>query len=1056
MSAGGGPRSVRHDAFRPAIRAALRVLIFFVVFSLVWITCTDRILGWLVSDRELLLKLATAKGWVYVGLTSLALFWLTYASVLDAKPTDPVDLTLDASAPRGSWRWMPLALFGLSAVLVVWMGLHAHHLQELAVSQPELGSAPRSMPLSRSAWISAALGGLFLYLAMTLLIALRRADRRWIGLAQQAMARKQAALALQLEILGSSINDIALLLDQTGYLVWANDRAHETYGYSPAVLRTLTIRDLVAPECTMPAPRDLASASAQAMRFETVHVRKDGSRFPVEASSRCFELDGTPYMQSVVRDISERRRSEQALRETATFLQTAQRAGQVGIYAWDMVRDELVSSPEFDEIFGSGASREATKTWRHLIAPEWWGRVEARLQEALEARGAFDSDCMIVNARSGQRRWVHWRGEIEWDAEGHPARMTGVVQDITERKEAEEVLREREEELRALVENTRDGIFRLDRQGRFLYANPAVAGFFGLAQSAFIGSGYRDLDFPESLCQKIGSVMDAVFTGGQSRQIEFEMGEGQSARFFLFRFSPEFGKDGDVASLLGIGQDLTEFRQAQRRYQTLFERMLDGLAIHEIVCDADGRPVDYVFLAVNPAFEALTGLRAQDVIGRNAREVIPNLPDARISAFGRVALFGETAQFESVLAPPGKHFQVTAFRPQPGQFACIVTDMTERLRAEQAFRESSQFNQQVIRSAQEGILVCDSDGRLQVFNPFLADLTGFAEEEIKGRFIWDVFPLLLENGWMDRFHRVLQGEPSREEPQLYVWSQTGRQAWFATVLAPYRSVDGRILGVIETIFDATSQVEARDQIRRMNEELELRVQQRTAQLEMANRELEAFSYSVSHDLRAPLRGITGFSSALQEDYQANLDETARHYLDRIREGAARMAQLIDDLLRLSWVGRTELDRHETNLDVLARRVLDELAQRAPERRVQLEIQEGLIAHADPRLIQVVLENLLGNAWKFTARVPQPRIVFGADRGEDGSTVFFVKDNGAGFDMQYVHKLFGAFQRLHRAEEFEGTGIGLAIVQRIISRHGGRVWAEAAPGEGATFFFTLPD
>ncbi len=227
------------------------------------------------------------------------------------------------------------------------------------------------------------------------------------------------------------------------------------------------------------------------------------------------------------------------------------------------------------------------------------------------------------------------------------------------------------------------------------------------------------------------------------------------------------------------------------------------------------------------------------------------------------------------------------------------------------------------------------------------------------------------------------------------------------------------------------------------------------ELERKNRELEAFSYSVSHDLRAPLRGIDGFSQALLEDYADKLDARGQDYLRRTRAAAQRMGGLIDDLLQLSRVGRMELSRDRTDLSHLARSVAEEVGRREPDRQVDVDVQARLVAEADGRLIRIVFDNLLGNAWKFTARTERARIQVGAEE-RDGTTAYFVRDNGAGFSMEYAHKLFQPFQRLHSEADFRGTGIGLATVYRIVDRHGGRVWAEGAVGQGATFYFTLPN
>jgi signal transduction histidine kinase len=242
-------------------------------------------------------------------------------------------------------------------------------------------------------------------------------------------------------------------------------------------------------------------------------------------------------------------------------------------------------------------------------------------------------------------------------------------------------------------------------------------------------------------------------------------------------------------------------------------------------------------------------------------------------------------------------------------------------------------------------------------------------------------------------------------------------------------------------------------LHKANEELEQRVAERTAQLEAANKELEAFSYSVSHDLRAPLRAIDGFSQALLEDCSDKLDREGKDYLDRICAGSQRMGQLIDDLLNLSRLARSAIARQPVNLSTLAESIVTELRTTEPERRVDVAITEELKANGDDRLLRVVLENLLGNAWKFTGKSAEPKVEFGVVQN-NGTPAYFVRDNGAGFDMAYMDKLFGPFQRLHAMTEFKGTGIGLATVQRIIHRHGGRVWAEAQVGKGATFYFTL--
>jgi light-regulated signal transduction histidine kinase (bacteriophytochrome) len=248
-------------------------------------------------------------------------------------------------------------------------------------------------------------------------------------------------------------------------------------------------------------------------------------------------------------------------------------------------------------------------------------------------------------------------------------------------------------------------------------------------------------------------------------------------------------------------------------------------------------------------------------------------------------------------------------------------------------------------------------------------------------------------------------------------------------------------------------IESRNEVRRANADLERRVAERTRQLEAANRELEAFAYAVSHDLRAPLRSMSGFSQILQESAPPELDEKSRHYLRRIHDASMRMSGLIEDLLNLSRIGRSELTARPISLSQIAAEAAAAVRERHPTREVHLDITPGMEVSADPRLLRIALENLVSNAWKYTSRTAQARVSIGTEAGENGP-VYFVRDNGVGFDMKYVDKLFVPFQRLHPETEFPGNGIGLVTVQRIVARHGGRIWADAKPDEGATFYFTL--
>jgi light-regulated signal transduction histidine kinase (bacteriophytochrome) len=284
----------------------------------------------------------------------------------------------------------------------------------------------------------------------------------------------------------------------------------------------------------------------------------------------------------------------------------------------------------------------------------------------------------------------------------------------------------------------------------------------------------------------------------------------------------------------------------------------------------------------------------------------------------------------------------------------------------------------------------------------------------------------------------------------------GRTVEVSVTVSPILDRAGKIVGASKVARDITERKRAEAEIQQLNTELEARVAQRTAELETANKELEAFSYSVSHDLRAPLRAINGFAGIVIEEFGPQLPSEAQRYLDRVRLGGQRMGELIDDLLAFSRLSRQPLDRQRVDTGRLVREALAELRPVTDQRPLDLSLGPLPPCLGDPVLLKQVWINLLSNALKYTRGRTPAAVEVGCERGPDNKdSTFFVRDNGVGFDMRYANKLFGVFQRLHRAEEFEGTGVGLAIVQRVVHRHGGRVWAEAEPDRGATFRFTIP-
>jgi len=400
-------------------------------------------------------------------------------------------------------------------------------------------------------------------------------------------------------------------------------------------------------------------------------------------------------------------------------------------------------------------------------------------------------------------------------------------------------------------------------------------------------------------------------------------------------------------------------------------------------------------------------------------------------------------------APPAPGPDEAAFLRQYNE--ALIRKLESKLaqleQAGRALAESDRLRLSLLESISDAFLAVDHQWKLTFFNK--------RAEQLLRRALPNAHRLALGTPLVDVFPQLVPAVP--ELAQETVPSGMCRSpfevhfpptaAWFAVHV--YRSGDG--LAVL--FHEITERKKEAQALQRLNDQLEERVARRTAELEMANKELATFSYSVSHDLRAPLRAINGFSRMLLEEHGPSLDPDARDYVERIHANTAHMGDLIDSLLSLSRVTRSELRVEPVDLSAMAGAIVARLKKSEPQRVVDAVIAPDVVAQGDTHLLEVALDNLLSNAWKFTSREPRARIEFGVT-SQDGETVYFVRDDGAGFDQIYADRLFKPFQRLHTAGEFEGTGIGLATVQRVIDRHGGRIWSESAVGEGATFFFTL--
>lgn len=508
--------------------------------------------------------------------------------------------------------------------------------------------------------------------------------------------------------------------------------------------------------------------------------------------------------------------------------------------------------------------------------------------------------------------------------------FTVILRDVTGQKIAEKAQRA----LASIVTLSHDAIIGKNLDGIVTNWNPGAEEIYGYTAAEMIGRSIHTL-IPRDRADDFASIMRAIKNGENLRHYESVRvkKDGQPIHVSL-SISPVRDDSGNIVGASTIARDITERKQAEEllreseeKYRTLFDSMVEGFSVIEMIFDENEKPVDFTFLEISPSFEAQTGIK--NALGKTMRELAPGTEQRWFDFYGNVALTGEPGHVENEAREQSRWYDVYASRiGEPGQrrVAVIFADITARKQAETALRN-------------------------------------------------------------------------------------------------------------------------------LNNALEQRVHERTAELESANKELEAFTYSVSHDLRAPLRHISGFSKILVEEFGSSLPAEAHHHLDRIQQGTRRMGQLVDDLLNLARVGRRDVALHATGLNSLVEEVITNLKLDVGNREVEWRVGVLPFIDCDAALMKQVFENLLANALKFTRPRPRALIEVGQEE-KDGHTVVYIRDNGVGFSMKYADKLFGVFQRLHRPEDFEGTGVGLATVQRIIQKHGGQIWAEAELDKGATFYFTM--
>lgn len=787
-------------------------------------------------------------------------------------------------------------------------------------------------------------------------------QRMFVGLIRDISERRQAEVMRdRFAAVVDSSDDAIISKTLEGIITAWNHGAEKVFGYSASEALGQRMLLLMPPDRLVEESEILASiARGQRVdHFETVRVRKDGRKMDVSVTiSPIRDSQGLIVGASkIARDITERKRGEEALREKEHLLSESQRIAYVGSWTYHPFDpgDRLTWSEEMYKIHGVSPESftPTVESLVGLILPE----DQLRMREWIAACMADEkpSDCEFrVLLSTGSVRSLNGRGELQHDSQDKPIRLVGTVQDITERRQAEDALRESKEQFQAMANGIPQLAWIADADGSIVWYNQRWYQFTGTTFEQMQGWGWQTVYDPEFL-PIVMERWKAAIAAGVPFEMEFPLRNAEGHfRAFLTRVMPLKNSAGQVVRWFGTNTDISERKQAEEQ---------------------------------------------------------------------------------------------------------LILQAEQLSQSRQALEEKSFMLQSVLDSMAEGLVAANEQGKFIIWNPAAEKLVGLGTADLPpsqwsnhyGVFFHDkVTPI---PPGQDPLERAIHGEVVHCEVFLRN-PRLDREVWLEINSSPLRGKDGALRGGVAAFRDITQRKTDELEIRTLNNELEDKVAKRTEQWEAANRELEAFSYSVSHDLRTPLRHIAGFARILVNDFGAEMTGEARDHLQRIEDAVVRMGQLVDALLNMAVLRRRPLRLSRTELNPLIAEVISVLAPECEGREVEWRIGRLPALDCDPVLISQVFQNLLSNALKYSSGRSPAVIEVDSIQQPGKPVVVLVRDNGAGFDMRYARKLFGMFQRLHTESEFAGTGVGLATVHRIIQKHGGLVWTEADLDRGATFYFSL--
>ena len=636
-----------------------------------------------------------------------------------------------------------------------------------------------------------------------------------------------------------------------------------------------------------------------------------------------------------------------------------------------------------------------------------------------------------------------------------------LMRTIAERERAEVILAESEQKVRAILDQAFQFIGLMTPDGTLIEANQTALSFAGVRREEVVNKPFWETPWWQHSATEQERLKGAIRMAASGQFIRFETTHmsGGVEHIIDFSLKPVRDPSGAIILLIPEGRDITGFkrteealRESEERFARLSIASFEGIAItgEGIVLDANQQ----IARMLGYELDELTGMQVLETVAPDCRELVQEKRRQ-----------GDEGPYEHfLLRKDGSTFPVEVRAqalPYKGQMVRVTTvrDLTQRRQAEEALRASEEHLRLALEASQMGTWEWIIKSNQVKWSSQVEKIFGLKVGEFDGSY--ESYSKLLHPDDRDRVEhtiaRALSGEVEPYVTEHRIVLPGGGLRWIGGRGTVYRDAAGAPVLIRGTVSDITAQKEVEQQVRQLNEDLEKRVQERTAELSAANRELESFSYSVSHDLRAPLRNVSGFVELLRRRIGSALDEKSLKYIDTITNETRRMGQLIDDLLAFSRSGRSELRTAAVDMTALASEVRDSLALEAQGREIAWSIADLPEIRADRNLLRQALFNLMHNAVKYTRPQAKAEIIIGSlvDGKRSGQQTFFVRDNGVGFEMKHASRLFAVFQRLHHSKQFEGTGIGLANVQRIVHRHGGRVWAESELGNGSTFYFSLP-